>query len=417
MMIRRIGVLGLMLILVLLGVGATFAQTTPAPLTVPPPGKSVSRQGPFILGADVSWVPEEEAAGATYYDNGVKMDIFDILKKYKFNYVRLRIFVDPKAPGGYAARSSEAFCDLAHTEAMAKRIKAAGMGFLLDFHYSDTWASPGKQFKPAAWQNLDFADLTQTVRTYTRSVVQALKDQKTPPNMVEVGNETSDGMIFPDGQATNFDQFATLVKAGIAGVHDVDPKIKIMIHHHLGRSDLVVRAWVDNMLERGVKFDIIGLSCYAQAQEGDWQTTFNDLATRYPDKLVVAAEYSGRKRYLNDLLYNAPGKRGQGSFIWEPIQYREAIFDKNGVNAGGGANPPINGVPAPPAPAAAATPAPPAVAPPATPPADATPPIGTATPPTPRPFRGPRNGGRYDTNDFIQLYPQMSADYGNDKKK
>ena len=280
---------------------------------------------------------------------------------------------------------------------MAKRIKAADMGFLLDFHYSDTWASPGKQFKPLAWQNLSFPELTETVRTYTRTVVQALKDQGTPPDMVAVGNEVTDGMLFPDGRASNFDHFATLVKAGISGVKDVDPHIKIMLHHHLGRSDLVVRAWVDNMLARGVKFDILGLSCYAQAHDGDWKTTFDDVSARYPDKLIVAAEYTGHKRLLNDLVYNTPNKRGLGTFLWEPIQYREAIFDKDGRNAGGGAAPVrerpgfANTIPSTPAPTVA--PVTPALAPPRS--------------------RGPRNGGRYDTNDFIKLYPQMSADYGN----
>ncbi len=387
---RRLAFLGLMILGVLFPAVAAFAQA------VPPPGKPVSRQGPFLLGADVSWIPEEEAAGATYYDDGVKTDIFAILKKYKFNYIRLRIFVNPQAPGGYAAGRPEAFCDLAHTEAMAKRVKAAGMGFLLDFHYSDTWASPGKQFKPLAWKDLSFPELTETVHTYTRSVVRALKDQGTPPDMVAVGNEVTDGMLFPDGRASNFDHFAALVKAGISGVKDVDPNIKIMLHHHLGRSDLVVRAWVDNMLARGVQFDVLGLSCYAQAHDGDWKTTFDDVSARYPDKLIVAAEYTGHKRLLNDLVYNTPGKRGLGTFLWEPIQYREAIFDKDGRNAGGGATPVqerpgfANTIPT--------TPAPPTV---------------SVTPPAPRPPRGPWNGGRYDTNDFIKLYPQMSADYGN----
>jgi arabinogalactan endo-1,4-beta-galactosidase len=353
--------------------GAPPVPPTPsvatAALPIPPPGKPVSRTGPFILGADISWVPEDEAAGATFYDNGKKMDIIAILKKYKFNYVRLRIFVDPSAPDGYAAGRSEAFCDLAHTEAMAKRIKAADMGFLLDFHYSDTWASPGHQAMPLAWRTLSFADLTTQVRTYTRSVVQALKDQGTPPDMVAVGNEVTNGMLFPDGRASHFDQFAALLNGGIAGVHDVDPKIKIMLHHHLGRSDLVVRAWVDNLLANGVKFDIIGLSCYAQAHDGDWQTTFDDLAQRFPDKLIVAAEYTEHKRLLNDLVENIPKKHGLGTFIWEPIQYGQAIFDKNGVNA------------------------------------------GQKLPPG-QLESGGRYGGRYDTNDWIKLYPQISAAYG-----
>src|SRR5450432_1688894 len=102
------------------------------------PSILAKRLTPFILGADISWIPEDEAAGATYYDHDVQKDIFVILKEHQFNYIRLRIFVDPKAPGGYASRRQEAFCDLDHTKGMARRIKAAGMKFLLDFHLSDT---------------------------------------------------------------------------------------------------------------------------------------------------------------------------------------------------------------------------------------------------------------------------------------
>src|SRR5207237_1178343 len=125
-------------------------------LSIATPAHTAERKQPFILGADISWTPEDEAAGATYFDKGVQKDIFQIFKDHGFNYIRLRIFVDPKSPRGYARNMPEAFCDLPHTLAMAKRIKAAGMGFLLDFHYSDNWADPGKQTKPAAWEGLSF---------------------------------------------------------------------------------------------------------------------------------------------------------------------------------------------------------------------------------------------------------------------
>ena len=115
------------------------------------------RTEPFILGADISWLPQREAAGWTFYDAGVRKDALQILKDRKFNYIRLRIFNDPKASGGYSAQG---FCDLDHTLAMAKRVKAAGIKLLLDFHYSDTWADPGHQSKPAAWSGLDFPALT-----------------------------------------------------------------------------------------------------------------------------------------------------------------------------------------------------------------------------------------------------------------
>src|SRR5215469_8073355 len=126
-----------------------------------------SRTGPFILGADISWIPEDEADGAQYFNHGVREDIFQILKDYKFNYVRLRLFVDPSASDGYAHRRNEAFCDLEHVKAMATRAKAAGMGILLDVHYGDTWTSPGHQAKPLAWQDYDFQQLTQAMHDFT----------------------------------------------------------------------------------------------------------------------------------------------------------------------------------------------------------------------------------------------------------
>jgi beta-galactosidase/arabinogalactan endo-1,4-beta-galactosidase len=122
-----------------------------------------SRTGLFILGADVSWVPEDETDGAEYFDHGVKKVIFQILQDYKFNYIRLRLFVNPSSTNGYARRRAEAFCDLEHVKALAKRAKAAGMGLLLDIHYGDTWTSPGHQDKPVAWKDFNFQQLTQAI--------------------------------------------------------------------------------------------------------------------------------------------------------------------------------------------------------------------------------------------------------------
>ena len=378
-----------------------------------------SRTGPFILGADISWVPEDEAAGAKYYDHGVQMDIFDILKKYKFNYIRLRLFVNPGAPDGYSRMrlgGNEAFCDLAHVVALAKRAKAAGMGLLLDIHYSDTWSSPGSQKKPAAWANLNFPDLTKAVHDFTYNAIYTMATNGVAPNMVQIGNEVSDGMLFPDGRRDNWDNFAALLKAGIAGAKEAEPSIKIALHHHLGRSNGVMTNWLDNLIQRGVNFDIIGMSCYAQAKEGDWQNNFNDLARRYPDKGLLVLEYSAQKRYINDLMFDTPDNKGLGTFIWEPTRHREALFDKNGVNAGGGQA------------------------------SNFTTDTGInqgaqLMPPAPRPnfagqnnitlttnrdgtittnrlarfgFRN-RNGGRYDANDLFNLYPQMADDYSHDK--
>jgi arabinogalactan endo-1,4-beta-galactosidase len=343
------------------------------------------RSGPFIIGADISWIPEDEAAGATYFDHGVQKDIFTILKEHGFNYIRLRVFVDPHSARGYARRYDQAFCDLEHTKAMAKRIKAAGMGFLLDFHYSDTWADPGHQTKPIAWENYSVQQLADAVHEHTKTVLTALKDQGTPPQMVQIGNEITNGLLWPEGNTKNFNDFATIIKAGIAATREVDPLIKIILHHDKGRDNAKMRWWMDNLLARDVKFDIIGMSCYAQAKEGDWENNFNDLARRYPQFHQLVCEYSSRKKYVNDLMYNTPDKKGLGTFIWEPTRHKEAIFDQDGHNAGGG-----------------------------------DPYYFVATQPSTRATTFPttmrwhvNRGGRYDTNAYIDVYPQIAKEYTN----
>ena len=122
----------------------------------------------FMIGADISWVQQQEVEGKRWFDDGEQKDIFTILKDHGFNWIRLRIFVNPAAEGGY---SKEGFCDLEHTMQMAKRVKAAGMKLLLDFHYSDTWADPGHQQKPDAWADLHGAELEKAVHDHTRDVV------------------------------------------------------------------------------------------------------------------------------------------------------------------------------------------------------------------------------------------------------
>jgi arabinogalactan endo-1,4-beta-galactosidase len=382
---------------------------------------AAKRKTPYILGADVSWLLEDEAQGAVYFDRGEQKDLLDILKSYGFNYIRARIFVNPHAPGGYAARRPEAFCDLEHTKKFAKRIKAAGMGFLLSFHYGDTWTSPGKQAKPAAWVDLPFNKLVDAVHDWTAEVMKGLKENGTPPQMVSIGNETTDGMLFPDGRSSNFDNYAMLTNAGCRAVRESNPTIKTAVHSHLGRDNAAVTKWMDNFLSRKTDIDIIGMSCYNEAHEGDWQNNFNDLAVRYPQLAFLAMEYSYEKRRLNDLIFNAPNEKGLGSFIWEPTRWREAIFDHNGQNAGNDDRGRPH-LPASTLPAAGAADQP--IYRPARPPAvsdagggrGATRPApgfaGGTTGPGTRPGFGRGNGGRYDTNSYILAYPEMAKAYG-----
>ncbi|MGN6401329.1 MAG: beta-galactosidase GalA, partial [Flavisolibacter sp.] len=248
-----------------------------------------------IIGADISFLPELEARGVKFSDKGIQKDAIEILKDHGFNYVRLRIFNNPSADSGYSPKKG--FCDLEHTKQMAKRIKAAGMKFLLDFHYSDYWADPGKQFKPSAWKGLPFFTLKDSVYQFTKKVIAELKAQGTAPDMVQIGNEINHGMMWPEGSVNHFGSLAELFKAGSDAVLSVDPSIVIMLHIALGGQNDESVFFINNMLSRGVQFDVIGESYYPKwhGTLSDLQNNLNDLARRY-NKDVVVVEYSQLKK-------------------------------------------------------------------------------------------------------------------------
>ena len=282
-----------------------------------------------ILGADISWLPSMEDSGHHFYNAaGEQQDAIALLKANGFNYIRLRIFNNPRADSGY---SKKGYCDLAQTKKMALRIKAAGMGFLLDFHYSDTWADPGKQYIPSAWKNLSYPMLQDSVRAFTQNVLMALKQQGTLPDMVQVGNEINHGMMWPMARINHLDTLAGLLKAGIAGVKAVGGNIKIMLHIACGGQNLESRFFVDNMLARGVQFDIIGESYYPEwhGTPADLKNNITDLAARYPQDVIVV-EYTKLKAEVNDAAFSLKGKHLKGTFIWEPLRYQETIFDQDG---------------------------------------------------------------------------------------
>src|SRR4029079_4128309 len=211
-----------------------------------------------------------EDRGMKFSDNGAEKDAGVILKDHGFNYVSLRIFNDPSRDSGYSPK--KVFCNLDHTMQMAKRVKNAGMKLLLDFHYSDYWADPGKQFKPAAWKGLSFDELKKALYDYTKNVIQELKNQNTSPDMVQIGNEINHGIVWPEGNVSNLDSLAQLVNAGIAAVKAVDPSIIIMLHVALGGQNNESVFFIDNMIARGVPFDVIGESYYPK-----WHGTLDDL--------------------------------------------------------------------------------------------------------------------------------------------
>ena len=282
-----------------------------------------------ILGADISFLPQLEARGEKFSDIGLQKDAIEILKDHGFNYIRLRIFVDPANDSGYSPGKS--FCDLQHTLEMAKRIKKAGMKFLLDFHYSDTWADPGKQFKPKAWENLDFKDLAKKVFDYTTQVLSALKAQGTLPDMVQTGNEINHGILWNDGNVQHLDSLAILLNAGLAAVKKTDPSIITMLHIALGGQNSDSEFFLDDMINRGVSFDVIGESYYPKwhGTPNDLETNLNLLSKKY-NRPVIVAEYSQLKAQVNRIAFSIPGNQMKGTFIWEPLNTGESIFDRDG---------------------------------------------------------------------------------------
>lgn len=282
-----------------------------------------------MIGADISFLPQLESRGMKFYDNGIEGDAIEILKNHGINYIRLRIFVNPENDLGYSPQ--QGFCGLDRTLKMAKRVKDAGLNLLLDFHYSDTWADPQKQFKPKAWEGLNFVDLTDTLKEYTKTVLLKLKEQGTLPEMVQVGNEINHGVVWPEGHVSNLDNLAELLKAGVKAVREVDTSVTVMMHLALGGQKEESVFWFDNMIARGVEFDIIGLSYYPR-----WHCTLDDLnfnmnamITRY-QKDVNVVEYSAFKREVHDLVFNLPDNRGNGTCIWEPLNTWSRVFDRQG---------------------------------------------------------------------------------------
>ena len=299
----------------------------------------------FLAGGDLSFLAREEQLGAVYKDGDRPQDALQIFKAHGWNTVRLRLWVHPTGQREYIN-------DLPYTVALAKRVKKAGFRFLLDLHYSDTWADPGQQTKPAAWKDLPFDALARQVQTYSRGVVATLRWNNAMPDIVAVGNETVNGMLWPDGRVegpNGWTKYATLLKAGIAGVREGAkplPSPQIMVHINNGADTQLTQWFFDhlNPQKQGIQFDLIGLSYYpdgkntlAQLKEAlaadarkyhkplvIAETAFPQNGTPGPNQ-VVYTKYGrtpeGQRRFLADLMAvvrETPDGLGRGVLYWQP---------------------------------------------------------------------------------------------------
>jgi arabinogalactan endo-1,4-beta-galactosidase len=301
----------------------------------------------FAKGADISWLTQMEASGLKFYDStGAQQDCMVILKNLGIDAVRLRAWVNPQA--GWNNTSD--------VVAKAKRAKALGMKILLDFHYSDTWADPGHQPNPAAWANFSINELESTLYMYTKGVMDTLKLNGIIPHWVQIGNETNDGMLWPEGRVStnqnNFSNFAALLTQGYNAVKAVSDTTKVMVHISNGYDNGLFRWMFDGLTAGGARFDIIGMSLYPTYSGNSWSVAnsqclanMNDMITRYGKPVMVVEvgmpynDPTTAKSFLTDLINKTksiPNGNGLGVFYWEPECYNNwqgynlGAFDNSG---------------------------------------------------------------------------------------
>lgn len=281
----------------------------------------------FVKGADISWVTQMEASNRKFYTAaGVETECFALMKLLGMNSIRLRVWVNP----------SSQWCRTPDVVAKAVRAKNLGMRVMIDFHYSDSWADPGKQTKPAAWAGQTVAQLKASLAAHTTDVLNALKTAGVTPEWVQVGNETNNGMLWPDGQASsNMGNYAQFVLAGYEATKSVFPDAKVIVHVSNGFDNGLFTWNIGGLLANGAKFDVIGMSIYPSAAN---YTTYNagilanmnDMVARYGKEVMVVEtgfpvnNPTVAKLFLTDLIAKVRivnENKGLGVMYWEPQSY------------------------------------------------------------------------------------------------
>ena len=286
---------------------------------------------PYIVGVDVSWMLEDESLGAKYYDNGKQQDLFDILQNHGINFIRVRTFVNSCI--GYAkesysgANSNVCWCDLEHTIALAKRIKAHNMGFFLDFHMSDTWASIGHQNVPASWAGKSNAEMGKLAYNHVKTTMDALMKAGLRPDMVQVGNEINSKVAGVSLSKTA--DFANIINSGVRAVRETDPSSKIVMQHGQPRPEKGFADWYSK-IHANIDYDAICGSTYGTTNNGqDWRDMFGLVVKN--KKAVLSCEYTGERTALVNSVFYEFGDLGWGTFVWEPTRYsKKPMFDRDG---------------------------------------------------------------------------------------
>ena len=311
----------------------------PEPEPEPEPEVSV-----FAKGADVSWVTQMEKEGCRFYNAaGQQTKCMALLKNLGMNAIRLRVWVSP----------ADGWCGKEDVVAKAKRAQALGMRLMIDFHYSDSWADPGKQNKPAAWKNLDLEGLKKAVADHTSDVLGALKAAGVTPEWIQVGNETTGGMLWPDGQNytdAGFASYVQLHNAGYDAAKAVFPAAKVMVHVDNGWKWETLKWFFSSFDIKGGKCDLIGLSLYPE--KNNWQSynqqicnNIQTLYAQYQKETIICevgmewTEAAVCRDFLSDLIgrtKETATSHCTGVLYWEPDGYHawsgysKAAFDNSG---------------------------------------------------------------------------------------
>ena len=291
---------------------------------------SMTAQETFWLGADISGTTALEAWGQQLYNAaGEPRENTQLMKELGLNAIRLRVWVNPK----------DGFCRPDDVLTMAKRAKALGMAIMIDFHYSDWWADPGKQNIPAAWKELSYDEMRQALAEHTRSTLQLLKTNGIQVRWVQVGNETTNGFLWPMGRAQeNMAQYAGLTQAGYDAVKQVYPGAQVIVHLDQARDPKRYDFIFDGLKANGARWDIIGMSIYPYWDQKEKKETKDSGTLKHALKnmrrvikkygtpvMVVETGYDvtrpdDGKRIMSQLISECKKFNGQclGVFYWAP---------------------------------------------------------------------------------------------------
>ncbi|MCD8207636.1 MAG: arabinogalactan endo-1,4-beta-galactosidase [Bacteroidales bacterium] len=304
----------------------------------------------FAKGADVSWVTEMEAAGVKFYDaSGKETECMTLMKSLGMNSIRLRVWVNPE----------NGWCNKDDVVVKAWRAKNLGMRVMVDFHYSDTWADPGAQYKPAAWEGLGLDELKAAITEHTVDVLTALKDRGVEPEWVQVGNEVRPGMLWDTDASisgatwdvsangvtykTNQQNFADFITTGYEAVKSVFPDAKVIVHLD-GGDNYENFKWIFDILKTySAKYDVIGMSLYPETD--NWQSltsqciaNVNSMWSRYGKEVVICEVGMAQdspavaKAWLTELISQSKDTGVcLGVFYWEPECYNSWNGYKKGA--------------------------------------------------------------------------------------